>query len=752
MTSEKTQTLFSRGLAHHQNGEIHQAMTIYKAVIILDPGHFDSMHLYGVISAQQSHRHLATLFIHRALRVQPNSASANQNLGNILAEGGDRVTAIHLYKRALALNPLHIDACFNLAHSFLALAQINQAQAIAEWSLKLLPNNIHTLKLSIKALAESGSILEALEACDQALRIEPVLIDVRLDKANLLQQSGNFTRALEELSYILAVNPGQGNVYINQSKCFLSLNDLALAEKASRRAIHAHPEMPEAIINLGGVFQIRQEAEKAIALYKTSVVLDPNHGEGLRHLGVVLGEQHLYDKSIGVFKWAIQAHPKLEYVADNLLSDLARTLNWEEFVQIRNYLQSHPDVRALPLNCLWVFDDPEILLQRTKNFALSIGKPQRQSPHSKSSQQKKERIRLGYFSSDFKHHPVAQNLLPLLKHHNRERFEIVGFDFTPSHDDLSGEIITNLDSHHYVIDYTNEALAELSRELEIDIAVDLNGYTRYSRTRVFLNQVAPIVINYLGYPGTMGTDVHDYIVADNHVIPEEFGRYYTESILRLPSFFMPYEFKNFETSSASSRADYNLPKESFVYASFCNLTKLTPEQFRSWLKILKETQNTCLWIAIHGAEKSADRMLKEAARFGIDPQRIIFAARTPTLDAHVDRLRLADLMLDTYPYNGHTTACDAIQAGLPILTRSGRTFASRVVSSLLSTLQIAELITTDQDAYIQRAIELSKDRSRMIAIRNKIGHAKSSGLLLDPLSYTQNFESLLEQALAQKLS
>lgn len=749
MSSQNISDLFNQAFACHQGGELLRAESLYLTVIRLDPGHFDAIHLLGVINAQLNRMHPAHNFVRRALRLEPSNASANQNLGNILSGLNARESAEILFRRAIVLLPGHVDACFNLSNNLLVLNKKGPALKLATWVRCLAPQNLETLRLIKRALLETGQPQKALQACNEALAHEPESLEIRKERAHTTQEMGDFAAAVRELRTILTLSPCDENTLINLSKCFLTLHQLQEADKASMRAVITNPRMPEARINLGGAFQRGHSSIEAKRLYRAAISLDPSHADGLRHLGVLLSEEGAFDQSIQILGRALRIKPNADLVASRLLADLAKTCDWSMFDEIKQQIQSDPNLVVDPLSVLWVFDDLEFIQQRTRKFVAHYGLSQKKCDQAKPRKEG-DRIRLAYFSSDFRDHPVAHNLIRQLQLHDRNRFEVIGFDFSPVHDEFSNQILSHLDKHHPVKDLTDESVAELSRRLGIDIAIDLNGHTTHSRTGIFLYRAAPIQINYLGYPGTMGSDVYDFIIADEFVIPKEASNYYAEKVLRLPSFFMPYPFKEAKAFSPSlSRSDFGLPENGFIFASFNNIAKLTPEHFGTWMQILNRSKNSFLWMAVSGGKRNTDRILQHASRFGISPSRIIFATHLQSREMHIDRLSLADLMLDTYPYNGHTTACDAIQAGLPILTRCGQTFASRVVSSLLTSMGLSNLITYNEEDYRQRAIYLSEQMEMTEKLKASVRLALLNGRLQTPISYAQNLDTLLENAVAQ---
>jgi predicted O-linked N-acetylglucosamine transferase (SPINDLY family) len=328
--------------------------------------------------------------------------------------------------------------------------------------------------------------------------------------------------------------------------------------------------------------------------------------------------------------------------------------------------------------------------------------------------------------------------------HDRERFKLVAFNTSQQ---SSPEFLALFDEVHDIYNTSDAEAAEISRQAEVDIAIDINGYTQGARTGIFAYRPGQIQINYLGYPGTMGTSFHDFIVADEYVISRPLERYYTENVLKLPHFFMPYDLTRSQTPNMTipDRSTYGLPSNTFIYCSFNEFHKITSKALESWMEILRDNDNSVLWIAQRGEITEAE--IRGLFRRGnISSDRIIIAHRLQNFDEHLARLSLADLMLDTFPYNSHTTACDAVTAGLPLLTISGQSFASRVSGSLMSSMALGELIARGWDDYIQKAVRLGKNPEYYTMQREALVSAKRR--VRNPQAYARSLEHLFETALA----
>ena len=354
------------------------------------------------------------------------------------------------------------------------------------------------------------------------------------------------------------------------------------------------------------------------------------------------------------------------------------------------------------------------------------------------------KTRIGYYSADFHNHATAYLMAELFEAHDREKFELVAFSFGPDkQDEMRQRVQAAFDRFIDVRQMSDLEVAQLSRELGIDIAVDLKGYTQDSRPGIFVQRAAPVQVNYLGYPGTMAMEAMDYIIGDPMVIPEGAEPYYSEKIVRLPHSYQVNDAKRRISDKNYSKAELGLPEEGFVYCCFNNTYKITPETFDSWMRILKQVQGSVLWL-LKDNEEAMNNLRREAQARGVEGSRLVFAPRME-LAEHLARHRAADLFLDTLPYNAHTTASDALWAGLPVLTRLGQAFAGRVAASLLRAVVLEELITQDANTYEALAVELANNPQKLQQIKNKLEQNKTGAPLFDAKLFARHLEAAYEK-------
>ena len=394
-----------------------------------------------------------------------------------------------------------------------------------------------------------------------------------------------------------------------------------------------------------------------------------------------------------------------------------------------------------PFTLLATTDDESAHLDAAKIWTnkkiefISVSPPKEKVTHKK--------IRIGYFSADFRNHPVAHLAAGLFKEHDRNRFEIYAFAFGPSDDDqMRLRLKSTFDKFIELSCASTQQIVDLARNLEIDIAVDLTGHTEHSRVEIFAKGIAPIQINFLGYPGTMGASCYDYIIADSILIPESQQKYYSEKVIYMRNTYQPNDRARLISKRNFSRAELGLPDKGFVFGCFNNNFKITPTMFAIWMRLLSRVEGSVLWL-FEDNPMAASNLRKHAAENNISPERLVFARRME-LSEHLARLRFMDLFLDTLPYNAHTTASDALWCGVPVLTCLGNSFAGRVAASLITSIGAPELITYSLEEYESRAYELATDANLLGSVVSKISQNRLKCPLFDTKAYALELESLYE--------
>jgi predicted O-linked N-acetylglucosamine transferase (SPINDLY family) len=404
---------------------------------------------------------------------------------------------------------------------------------------------------------------------------------------------------------------------------------------------------------------------------------------------------------------------------------------------------------ARPFHVLAWSDDPDLQLRTAQTYCKSLY-PASDELGSIRSDYGHAKLKIGYYSADFHNHATAVLMAELFESHDGTKFEIYGFSFGPNVDDDMRKRVAGAFTQFIDVSRLSDAeVAQLSRELEIDIAIDLKGYTHDCRTGIFSYRCAPIQVNYLGYPGTMGAPYMDYILADHTLIPPALERHYSEKVIRLPHSYQVNDSKRSISDRVFNKQELGLPEEGFVFCCFNNNYKILPGTFDCWMRLLNAVDGSVLWLLADNPTV-VQNLQEEARRRGVEPSRIVFAPRMP-LDEHLARHRLADLFIDTFPCNAHTTASDALWAGLPVLTLMGQSFASRVAASLLNALNLPELIVQSPQDYEKTALELALHPEYLAQIKVKLQRARNESPLFKGASFAKQLESAFEEMHRQHL-
>lgn len=486
------------------------------------------------------------------------------------------------------------------------------------------------------------------------------------------------------------------------------------------------------------------EAAAAAASYEQALALKPDYAEAYSNLGDALTQLKQLEAAAARYAQAFALKPDLDYLIGTLLHAKMHLCDWSGLesmhIQLVEKIARNEKV-VTPFASLSLFDS--LVLQKKAAEIWVAAKYPSSNALPKLVQRDltpgRDKIRIGYFSGDFRHHPTAYLTAELFEMHDRSRFELTAFSFGPdTQDAMRTRVAAAFGNFIDVRNQSDKEVALLAQKLEIDIAIDLDGYTKHSRTGIFSLQAAPVQVSYLGYPGTMGGEYIDYIFADSTVIPVENQPHYSEKIVYLPFSYQVNDSQRVISSVVFTRAELGLPESGFVFCCFNNNYKITPGTFAGWMRILKQVPGSVLWL-FEDNPMAALNLRKAAQRCEVSPERLVFAQRMP-LPEHLARHRLADLCLDTLPYNAHTTASDALWTGLPVLTLIGEPFASRVAASLLKAVEMPELITETQEAYEALAIELASQPGKLTALKAKLQAKRLSTPLFDTALFTRHIE------------
>jgi predicted O-linked N-acetylglucosamine transferase (SPINDLY family) len=589
---------------------------------------------------------------------------------------------------------------------------------------------------------QRGRISEAENLYRKIVSEEPNNFDALHMLGIICSNTGRIQDADYFFRTALSIDAGFPPCLVNYGFCLLKQKRFGEAVERFDKALALFPNFGEAWFGRGNAFRELKQHDQALAAYSKATALNPRLAEAYAGRGNMLAELKRYDEAIAEYDKALALKPDLEFVESERLHCKMRLCDWSNFTAQRDRIIASVKNRkgyAQPFAFISISSSPQDQLECAKSW-VSKKYPASHTPAWKGTIYKHDKIRIAYVSSDFRQHPMSFLIAGLIEGQSRERFELTGISLLPQDgSDISQRMRRAFERFVDASAFDDDRIANLIRELEVDIAIDLNGHTNSSRTNVFARRAAPIQASYMGFPGTMGADYIDYLIADRIVIPNESAASYSEKIAWLPDTYWVSDQKLASTPRTPGRAEVGLPEGAFVFCCFNQAYKILPDVFDCWMGILRKVDGSVLWLLEESAI-TANNLRTEAAARTVDPDRLVFAPRISTPD-HLARHKCADLFLDTLPYNAHTTASDALWTGLPVLTQVGQTFAGRVAASLLTAVGMPELITSSQDAYEALAVELATSPGKLVAIKGKLGRNRLTTPLFDTRCFTGHIEA-----------
>lgn len=679
--------LLDQALKLQKKGELLQAELIYVNILSATPKHADALHLLGVVQLQKKNYDKAIEFIEQAVQIKPEAAPYHSNLGIAFRKNGNLDRAQTCYLHALQLDPTYVDAQYNLGIVLQELQDYDAALAAYQKTISL-------DKLYFKAYSNIGNIYRIFRDFEKALKFHHEAIQL---------------------------NPNNAEAYSNAGVCLDNLQQHAEAQKFFSKAIELKPNFDTALVNLGNSLRYQKKYEEAVVYYQLAMALNPDY----EYLYGALINTQLQICDWRTYKEDIQRiEGNFKNLSHAISSFTSLTLSDNESHHLY-FAQS------------W---------QKTKfKKDRSLGPIPKRTRHGK--------IKLGFYSADFWFNPVSLWLAEQVERHDKNKFELYAFNFNPkARDPMTLRLEAAFDHMIPVDTMPDTEVAKFSRELEIDIALDLGGHTHGSRPGIFAARAAPIQISHLGNPGTTGSDYIDYLITDKHAVPESSQAYYTEKMLYVPCQYT-YDTKRQLSTKPQSRADFGLPENGFIFTCQNSIYKIRPDYFDIWMRLLKQVPGSVLWLMQQNATALVNLQMEAKAR-GVDPQRLVFTKReTVTADKEYERIgrylasyKLADLFLDTLPYNAGTTAIDALWAGLPVLTQTGQAQVGRMAASALNAIEMPELITKSAEEYEALALELALNSEKLKQIKEKLEKKILSSAIFDIESNVHHLENVMSYA------
>lgn len=701
-------------VALQNRGQTARAKQICEEILAQYPQHAIALHVLAIMEAQQGNAPRAFALVNAAIEQAPANANFLNTRGIILQSLGRLDDSLASFDQALEAMPGHPNVQFNRGVVLHALGRYDEAVHSYDKALSGDPRNPQIHNNRGNALQVLGRLDDAVAAYDQALALAPDFPIALGNRGGALQALGRLHEALEAFDRVVSIEPDNLYALYNRANILAEQGQTIDALASLERALGIAPTFKEAILKRADVLRDLNRLDDAIAGYRALLARPIERPE----------DKDLRDRAAVELVWCQR-----------------RTCSWTDLDETdaaaRRALEMG-NAQSSPFLSLCLFDDPEAQLNYARRHWRELRKPAAPSPVRIAGNG--GRIRIGYLSGDFGDHATSFLIAGMIEAHDRSRFEVTGYSYGPDdHGAMRARLSRSFE--HFVDgrEWNDFEYAQRIAADGIDILVDLKGYTRGQRSGILAYRPAPVCVHYIGYPGTLGSPAIDYIIADPFLIRPQDERFFSEAVVRLPGCYQANDDKRPIASSAPSRSAAGLPNDAFVYCAFNRQYKITPQVFDCWARILRAVPKSVLWL-VSETVAAEQNLRDEARRRGIDPARLVFAPHAPHAE-HLARHRLADVLLDTWPVCGHTTASDALWAGLPIITLPGRTFISRVSGSLLTAIGLPELIASDLAAYESMAVGFAERPAELAAVRQKLANLRTTAPLFDTKRFCRNLEA-----------
>lgn len=739
--------LIDAAIQHFHAGRALQAETACRVILASNPSNAATLHGLANLAHRCGRSEIAADLLHHATGIHPDNGDAYASLGGILRMIGRLDAAADACRKAIALKP-------DLAPAYNNLGSVLQAQRLFSDAAEMYTRAIALDPTSTEAYLNRGLLFIELGQTDlacstfqDAIRIDPKCVDAYRHLVQTLRKEARFEEAADHLRSAATIFPEEPGYHSELAVVLMMQGKLSDAADACKRALALKPDDSATLTNLGSILHDLGRPAEAIRAYEFALKVNPVNSTALSNMGLVYRAEGQIKKAIVALRDALAIDPNCLKTMTELYQQRRSICDWDGLEQTESAVLRlrRFDERA---------DTPPFILLATPNAtaadllhgARSWGRGyvvpegrQLRPPTPGIVRRPGRKIRVGYLSADFYTHATALLITELLEKHDRSRFDIIGYSH--SKDDRSsvrGRLVNAFDQF---VDVRALSHVEAARRIysdRIDILVDLKGYTQDARTEIVALRPAPIQVNFLGYPGTLGADFVDYIIGDPVVLPMADQPYFNEKIVQLPHCYQPNDTKRPVSEEVPTRAECGLPEGAFVFCCFNNSYKLTPALFDIWMRLLITVPNSVLWL-FEANRDVRENLSREAANRGVDPARLVFAERM-RFPGHLARHSHADLFLDTLPYNAHTTASDALWAGLPVLTCQGNAFAGRVAASLLRAVGLPELVTYSLQEYEDLAVRLATCPAMLADIRQRLVYNRLRTPLFDIASYSRDLE------------
>jgi protein O-GlcNAc transferase len=758
----------------HERGMLAEAEKFYAAILKARPDHFNALHLLGVLRRQQGNGTEALRLIGAALKMNPRSVDALCNFGGVLIALKLHDEALEAYDKALAIAPDHFEALLNRGNALAALNRFDEALAAFDRALIGKPDDPDTLNGRGHALLQLDRSDEALANFDAALAVKADHIEALIGHGNALVRLRRSQQALAAFGRVIEIQPDHVMALHGRGLALAALERHNEALESFDKGLHVAPRSRPLLNGYGSALLALGRAEEALAAFDKALTITPNQPDVLRQRAAALqslgrhagaldndektsaaisheAEAH-YDRGLSLWalgkrEEALASYEKASAYNDpRALSKLAMgrliMADWACAGDLAGALRSCITEGSFvdPLTTLAFGLDPVVRLNAAKN-CIRVFAPFAKTPFVHSRLGRADKLRIAYLSSDFRQHPVGVAIAELFERHDKTCFEIIGVSHGTN--DASGtraRIVNAFDQFHDVASATDRHIAALLNDLQVHVAVDLNGLSGGCRPDILAYHPAPIQVSYLGFAGTTGAPFIDYVLADATVLPFDQQPFFAERIVQLPGCYHANDTTRSIAPQTPARSDLGLPDRGFVFCCFNQCYKIAAPIFDVWMRLLTQVQGSVLWLSDMNDLAQANLRRVAAAR-GIAPDRLIFAPYAARIEDHLARQRAADLFLDTLPYNAHSTTCDALFAGLPVITCAGTAFAGRVAASMLKAAGLPELVTNNLEDYEALALKLATDPVLLPSMRRKLADNRPTSPLFDSDGFRRGIEA-----------
>ena len=586
---------------------------------------------------------------------------------------------------------------------------------------------------------KNGFLEEAEKIYQKIIINEPKNFQAKHFLGLIFFSKKEYFESINSIKDSIDINPENFSAYNNLGNVFKELKKYDEAINFYKKAIKLKENYAIGFYNLAQIYKITSNFKLALDCYNKAILFDKNFYDAYYNLAELLEILKNYDDAIYYYNKLLKLKPDYPYLLGSILNLKLQICDWANFdeslKEIKDSINKKKQV-SKPLDIVFLFDSLELQSKIIKDFSTK-NFPQINSAVKNTRTNNK--IKIGYFSSDFNNsHPTGYLIPELFEYHDKTQFDLYVFYFGNKIDSKLNRIKNAATKFYNIFSISDHKVARFCNKINLDIAIDVNGFIKNCRPNIFALRAAPIQINYLAFPNTMGANYINYIIADKILIPNQSQKFYSEKIIYLPNSYQISDQKRDKLENNLFKKDYNLPENKFIFCCFNNIIKINPYIFNIWINILKRSTNSVLWLLSDNIQ-AINNLKSEAKNRNLNPERIIFCKKV-SISENLNRYKLADLFLDTFPCSAHTTANDVLWAGTPLLTLAGESFASRVSASLLTSINMGELITYSEKQYEDLAVSLSNDNTKILEIKQRLMKDKSNATLFNSQLYTKNIE------------